>query len=122
MLVNDIFDFSKNVFYSSRGKFQFLKHCLIGFFANTCIFYRPKVFLYGKYLSLYQNTIFLHLSKLKAFADNKINVVQNLKFVSGRIETIVGKGENAGYPHFLLFPQCFLEASFSRSIRVEIVW
>ena len=23
-------------------------------------------------------------------------------------ENIVGKGENAGYKHFLLFPQCFL--------------
>ena len=25
----------------------------------------------------------------------------------GRVENIVGKGENAGYQHFLLFPQCF---------------
>ena len=25
------------------------------------------------------------------------------------IENIVGKGENAGYQHFLLFPQCFLK-------------
>ena len=24
-----------------------------------------------------------------------------------RVENIVGKGENAGYQHFLLFPQCF---------------
>ena len=24
------------------------------------------------------------------------------------VENIVGKGENAGYQHFLLFPQCFL--------------
>ena len=23
------------------------------------------------------------------------------------VENIVGKGENAGYQHFLLFPQCF---------------
>ena len=25
----------------------------------------------------------------------------------GRVENIVGTGENAGYQHFLLFPQCF---------------
>ena len=25
---------------------------------------------------------------------------------------IVGKGENAGYQHFLLFPQCFLPSYF----------
>ena len=43
--------------------------------------------------------------KLKAFAD-KINVTEKLKFVLGRVENIVGKGENAGYQHFLLFPQC----------------
>ena len=24
----------------------------------------------------------------------------------------MGKGENAGYQHFLLFPQCFQSASF----------
>ena len=27
-------------------------------------------------------------------------------------ENIVGKGENAGYQHFLLFPQCFQKFSF----------
>ena len=43
--------------------------------------------------------------KLKAFADDKKkNVTRKLKFVSGRVENILGKGENAGYQHFLLFP------------------
>ena len=28
-------------------------------------------------------------------------------FVFDRVENIVGKGENAGYQHFLLFPQSF---------------
>ena len=28
-------------------------------------------------------------------------------FIFDRVENIVGKGENAGYQHFLLFPQCF---------------
>ena len=36
------------------------------------------------------------------------------KFVSGRTENIVGKGENCGYQNFLLFPKCFQKASFSR--------
>ena len=34
-------------------------------------------------------------------------MTQKLKFVLKRVENIVGKGENAGYQHFLLFPQCF---------------
>ena len=32
---------------------------------------------------------------------------------SDRVENIVGKGENAGYQHFLLFPQCFQKPSLS---------
>ena len=35
-------------------------------------------------------------SKLKAFADDEINVTKKLKFVKGRVEDIVGKGDNAG--------------------------
>ena len=34
----------------------------------------------------------------------------------------MGKGENAGYQHFLLFPLCFQKASFSGSLKVGIVW
>ena len=42
--------------------------------------------------------------------------------VFDRIENIVGKGENAGYQYFLLFPQYFQRAFFSESLKVEIVW
>ena len=55
----------------------------------------------------------MDLSKLKASADDNLNVTQKLKFALGRVENIVGKGENAGYQHFLLFPQCFRNASLS---------
>ena len=41
------------------------------------------------------NERILDWSKLKAFADDKINVTEKLKFVLGRVENIVGKGENA---------------------------
>ena len=46
----------------------------------------------------------------------KLNVTKNLKFVSGEVENIEGKGENAGYQHFLLFLQCVQKASFSGSL------
>ena len=49
----------------------------------------------------------LHQSKFKALAVDKINVTKKLKSVFGMIEKILGKGENAGYQHFLLFPKCF---------------
>ena len=32
--------------------------------------------------------------------------------VFDRVENVMEKGENAGYQHFLLFPQCFKTASF----------
>ena len=49
-------------------------------------------------------------------------MVKNVKFVLVRVENIVEKGENAGYQHILLFPQCFQKTSFQGSLKVEIVW
>ena len=53
------------------------------------------------------NDKFSDWSRLKELADNKMNVTEKLKFLLGRVENIVGRGENAGYQHFLLFLQCF---------------
>ena len=64
----------------------------------------------------------LTLSKLKVFADDKINVTQMIISVFDREENIVGKGENTGYQHFLLFPQCFETASFPDTSKGVIVW
>ena len=64
----------------------------------------------------------LDWSKLKAFADDKIKVTEKLKILLERVENIVGKGENAGYQHFLLFPQCFQKDSYTGSLKVGIVW
>ena len=49
------------------------------------------------------NDKILDCSKLKAFADDKINVTQKLKVSLESVENIVGKAENAGYQHFHLF-------------------
>ena len=49
----------------------------------------------------------IDLSKFKAFADDNFNIAEMEKFVFDGVENIAGKGENAGYQHFLLFPQCF---------------
>ena len=57
--------------------------------------------IYGITKNVYFNSLpidkFLGWSKLKAFADNKVNVTKKQKFAFGRIENIVGKVENAGY-------------------------
>ena len=56
------------------------------------------------------------------FADDKLIVTQKRKFALVRVENIVGKGENAGYQHFLLFQQCFQKATLSGKLKVGIVW
>ena len=39
-------------------------------------------------------------------------LITTLKVVFHSVENIVRKGENAGYQHFLLFPQCFQKAFY----------
>ena len=56
-----------------------------------------------------RNDTMIDWSKPKTFADDNSNVA---KCVFERVENIVGKGENAGNQHFLLFQQCFQKASF----------
>ena len=68
------------------------------------------------------NIKILDQSNLNDFAGNKINVTYVTKFVLGRVENNVGKGGNAGYQHFLLFPQCFHKPSLSGLLKVGTVW
>ena len=83
--------------------------------------YKPQHSLWSPFNPLPDDNI-LGLPKLKAFADDKLNVTQDIRVVFRRIENIVGKEENAGYQHFLLFPQCFQKAFSSSASKVIIVW
>ena len=62
------------------------------------------------------------MTKLKAFVDDKLNGAEMKISLYDRVENAVGKGENAGYQHFLLFQQCFPKPSSLGSLRVGIVW
>ena len=55
----------------------------------------------------------LDWSKLKAFADNKINV----KFNLGRVENIMAKGENGGGNRHFLLPTMFSKGFLYRVIK-----
>ena len=46
-------------------------------------------------------------TKITTFADDKIKSAVVLVCCVFYTENIAGKGENAGYQHFLLFLQCF---------------
>ena len=61
----------------------------------------------------------LDQTKLKAFADDKLNVTKMIISVFDRVESIVGKGEIACK---FLFPQCFQKASFPEALKGVIVW
>ena len=69
----------------------------------------------------FPNGKMLDQSVLKGFADSKIYVTQTLKLIMSTIENTVGKGENAGNQHFLLFPQCFEKASCTGSLSHDFV-
>ena len=57
--------------------------------------------------SFSHNVSYPSKSKFQFLSHDKINVTKELKFVLGRKEKIVGKGENADYQYFLLFPLFF---------------
>ena len=63
----------------------------------------------------------LDWSKFKAFANNKINVTENSKFVLETIENIVRKRENAGVfspcPAFSPFPTMFSKGFFCSVLK-----
>ena len=73
---------------------------------------------HAEILTLYQTTNFLTSQNWKHLQ----NLVEKFKFVLRKVENIVEKGENAGYQHFLLFPQCFQKASILELLKVRIVW
>ena len=63
----------------------------------------------------------LEVSKLKAFADSIFSITNMTISLFDRVENTVGKGENTGYQHFLLFLQCFPNFTSSGSFKVRIV-
>ena len=59
------------------------------------------------HLTLYKRQNFEWV-QIETICSDKVSVTEKFKFVMGRVENSVEKGENAGNQHFLLFPQCFL--------------
>ena len=100
MVINSFVPFPQNAFYSIK--------------MENIVW--PAVNLYAIALN------FVNSLPKKTFADDKINITEKFKFVLGRVESIVGKRENAGYQDFLLFPQWFQKVSYTGSLKVVIVW
>ena len=61
------------------------------------------------------------VSKFKAFVCDNFDMTKIVQLSFDSVENNVGKGENAGYQHFLLFQQCFQKASFPKSLKLGII-
>ena len=63
------------------------------------------------------NDKILDLSKLKAFADNNLNVYQKLKFALGKNRKHFGKRRKCWLPAYFPFPTMFSEGFFLRVVK-----
>ena len=85
----------------------------------------PPIFRYGGMnrdpheYSFYMHFIrcFFKRTRCGIFRQQNKFHFKKLIFVLEREENIVGKGGNAGYQHFLLFPQCFQKGFFPRVVK-----
>ena len=98
MLLISIFSFSYNVFYSfQKDEFPMIIRAVFNFSSTSntllTVIRSPKFCLLISSLNILLFTI---QSRLLTTLKKKA------------LENTVGKGENAGNKHFLLFPQCFL--------------
>ena len=60
---------------------------------------------------------FYFFLKLDVFSKYKLNMNHVTGFISEWVKNIVGKKENAGFQHFLLFLQCFKKASLCHCVE-----
>ena len=75
---------------------------------------------YG-YLTRYQTTNF-RLFQTERVCEENFKFDENGRQLSKQIENTGGKGKNAHYKQFLLFPQCFQKACFPGASKGVIVW
>ena len=73
-----------------------------------------------KVLKSLTNNKNIQLPKLKTFVDDNLSGIHMVGGVFNRVGNIVGKGENAGYQHFLLFQQGFQTASSLKLLKLGI--
>ena len=85
-----MFSFLHNVFHLFRNKYNHLKIVYV----NSVTMDRSKIFLFGKVFNLFNslpNDKILDWSKLKGFADDKLDMDINMKFAFWSLETFCVK-------------------------------
>ena len=120
------------LFYPLHAVLIFLPHCTPKIFVKTrplLVILLPGSFFCShlhfstktikKDINPSANDKILDMTKSKAFADDQLYVAKMTISLFNSIQNNVGKGEIAGYPHFLLFPWCFPKLS---SLTVVKSW
>ena len=96
---------------ASCGSWPMLKPFAIGQFLISRDYYTfglsPLFDIINSIINTVPNDKFLEKFKLKAICRWQNKCGWKIETCSGSVENIVGKGENAGDEHFLLFPQFF---------------
>ena len=54
---------------------------------------------------------------MKAFADDKLNLAKEFKFVLRRVDNIMGRGEKCWSPAFSPFPTMFSKGFYFRVVK-----
>ena len=62
------------------------------------------------------------MKKKKITHEKFLDIGKKMISLLDTTENIMGKGENAGYQHFLLYPQCFPMSSSSGRAKFIILW
>ena len=83
------------------------------------IFICVYVFFFIYLFNPFPNDNFLDPSKLKGFADDDFKFDENGRKFFKQVENTVGKGENARYELFLLFPPVFSKALYCRHVKTR---
>ena len=83
---------------------------------------RPRLFVDTWVVWILEDAIFKSRLGSELKANNTRNMTETLKLVLEIAKNIVGKGENAGCRHFLLYPQRFQKVSNTGSLKVVVVW
>ena len=86
--------------YAFKVQFSIENHC------RLCIVCRDIFYEICSVTSLPNDKI-LDLTKLKAFADDNLNIAKMTVYLLDRVENTLGKGENAVYQHFLFSHSAF---------------
>ena len=81
------------------------------------IFFYKNFSIGHNFLILLSNNKILDWSKLKALADDKINVSEKLKFCVGKGRKHCGKRRKCWLPAFSPFPTMFLKSFFFKVVK-----